>query len=103
MSDSMNQLIHLRRLLIAQGHEIGPATVYQDNQSSMALLAKGRSTSKRSRHIEIRYFWAKERCDMGDIKVVHRGTALMGPANIPTKPVHGAQFQEERRQLTNWA
>jgi hypothetical protein len=102
MSDSMNQLIHLRRLLIAQGHTIGPATVYQDNQSSMALLAKGRSTSKRSRHIEIRYFWAKERCDMGDIKVVHRGTALMGPANILTKPVHGAQFLEERRQLTNW-
>ena len=103
MSDSMNQLIHLRRLLIAQGHDIGPATVYQDNQSSMALLAKGRSTSKRSRHIEIRYFWAKERCDMGDIIVVHRGTALMGPANILTKPVHAAQFEEERRQLTNWA
>jgi hypothetical protein len=102
MSDSTNQLIHLRRLLIAQGHPLGPAIIYQDNMSSMALAAKGRPTSKRSRHIDIRYFWIKERCDVGDIKIVHRPTELMGPANILTKAVQAAQFVSERQQLTNW-
>jgi hypothetical protein len=102
MSDSTNQLIHLRRLLIAQGYPLGPAIVYQDNMSAMALAAKGRPTSKRSRHIDIRYFWVTERCDVGDIKIVHRPTELMGPANILTKPVQAAQFVSERHQLTNW-
>ncbi len=102
MSDSTNQLIHLRRLLIAQGYPLGPAIVYQDNMSAMALAAKGRPTSKRSRHIDIRYFWVTERCEVGDIKIVHRPTELMGPANILTKPVQAAQFVSERHQLTNW-
>ena len=29
-------------------------------------------------------------------------TEIMGPANVMTKPTQGAQFINERRQLTNW-
>ena len=68
----------------------------------MSLLEKGKSTSKRTRHIAVRYFWTKERVDAGEMAVVHRATEIMGPANVLTKPTHGAQFDDERRQLTNW-
>jgi hypothetical protein len=34
--------------------------------------------------------------------MVHRATENMGPANVMTKPTHGAQFVNERKQLTNW-
>ena len=68
----------------------------------MTLLDKGKSTSKKTRHIPVRYFWTKERVDTGEMTIVHRATALMGPANVLTKPTHGAQFEDERRQLTNW-
>ena len=102
LSDSTNQLLHMRRFLSAQGHPQGPATIYQDNMSCMALQDKGRSTSKRTRHINIRYFWTKEQCDNGEITVLHRATELMGAANILTKPTQGAQFRNERYQLTNF-
>jgi hypothetical protein len=68
----------------------------------MALLNKGCSSSKGTRHIAIRYFWSKEQCDNGEIAIVHRATELIGAANVITKPTHGAQFTEERMQLTNW-
>ena len=103
LSDSTHQLLHLRRFLIAQGHPQEPATIYQDNKSCMALQDKGRSASKRTRHIHIRYFWTKEQCDNGEITIVHRATELMGAANIMTKPIQGNQFQNERYQLTNCA
>jgi hypothetical protein len=102
MSDSANQLIHVRNLLIAQGHPQSPATIYQDNMSCMALVDKGKATSKRSRHIDIRYFWIHERAELGEVRLVHRPTEIMGPANVLTKPTQGAQFIEERFQLTNW-
>jgi hypothetical protein len=101
-SDSANTLLYLRNFLIAQGYPHGPCIVYQDNLSCMSLLEKGKSTSKRTRHIAVRYFWTKERVDAGEMAVVHRATEIMGPANVLTKPTHGAQFDDERRQLTNW-
>ena len=101
-SDSANTVLYLRNFLIAQGYPHGPCVVYQDNLSCMTLLDKGKSTSKKTRHIPVRYFWTKERVDTGEMTIVHRATALMGPANVLTKPTHGAQFEDERRQLTNW-
>ena len=100
-SDSCNTPFQVRRFLIAQGHECGPVILYQDNLSCMHLLAKGKASSERSRHIAIRYFWIKERVDEGEIKIEHLATELM-PANILTKPLQGEQFKAERFMLTNW-
>ena len=100
-SDSCNTPFQIRRFLIAQGHNCGPIILYQDNLSCMALLAKGKASSERSRHIAIRYFWLKERVDQGEIRIEHLATELM-PANILTKPLQGEQFKTERFMLTNW-
>ena len=67
----------------------------------MALISRGGPSSKRSRHINIRYFWLRERIDSGEVTVEHLGTKHMF-ANLLTKPVQGAQFITERRGLTNW-
>ena len=101
-SDSANQVFHVRNFIIAQGHRDQPATIFQDNLSCMALMAKGKSTSMRTRHIQIRYFWVKERVDNGEAVVTHMCSEAMGPANALTKPLVGSQFVEERQQLTNW-
>ena len=37
LSDTASQAIHLRNFVMAQGYEIGPALIYQDNMSCMAL------------------------------------------------------------------
>ena len=101
-SDSANQIFHMRNFFIEQGYGDKPATIFQDNMSCMALLAKGKSTSMRTRHIQIRYFWVKERVDNGEAVIMHMRSESMGPANALTKPLVGSQFVEERRQLTNW-
>jgi hypothetical protein len=42
-----------------------------------------------------------ERVSAGDVVIKHTSTDLMF-ANALTKPVQGAQFERERRGLTNW-
>ena len=102
LSDSANQALHIRNFLILQGYKMPPVTVYQDNLSSMALIARGRSGAERTRHIAIRYFWTKERVDTGELRVEHKGTKEMY-ANVLTKPLQGSQFVYERECLTGWA
>lgn len=43
LSDSANQALFLRNFLILQGYKMPPVTMNQDNMSTMALLARGRS------------------------------------------------------------
>jgi hypothetical protein len=74
-------------------------TVYQDNMSTMALIERGRSAAERTRHIDILYFWLKERLNTGESIIKHLGTEEMY-ANLLTKPVQGSQFATEREALT---
>ena len=46
-SDSANQGLYLRHFLIDQGYDTGPVTIYQDNTSTMALLAYERPGAER--------------------------------------------------------
>jgi hypothetical protein len=101
LSDSAAQAIHLRNFVMEQGYKVGPAVIYQDNLSCMALMKRGGPGSERSRHISIRHFWVAERVSAGDVVIKHTSTDLMF-ANALTKPVQGAQFERERRGLTNW-
>lgn len=66
LSDSSNQGLYTRNFPIAQGHEMEPVTIHQDNTSCMALIERERSGAERSRHITIRYFWVKERVESDD-------------------------------------
>ena len=77
-------------------------TILQDNQSCMALIARGRSGAERTRHIQIRYFWVKERVDRGEVKIEYLRSEDMY-ANVLTKPLQGGQFVREREALTGWA
>jgi hypothetical protein len=47
---------------------------YQDDLSCVALLARGRSEGERTRDIEIRYFWMKDREDRSEATIMHKGT-----------------------------
>ena len=102
LSDTASQAIHLRNLIIAQGYDLGPAVLYQDNMSCMALIKRGGPGSERSRHINIRHFWLSEKVKQKEVVLEHLGTEDMF-ANILTKPGQGAQFERERLGLTNWA
>jgi histone deacetylase 1/2 len=101
LSDMCSIVIWSREFLIAQGEDPPPAVVYQDNQSTMAMIERGASTSERTRHIKVRYFWVKDRVDAGDVEIVNLPTEEM-VADVLTKPMQGEKFKEFRTMILNW-
>ena len=72
--------------------------MYQDNLSTIALANRGRSNSSRTRHIAIRYFFAKDRKAAKEIAVGHLGTRHM-IADFLSKPLQGSDFLRLRELL----
>ena len=98
LSDSVPQIIWTRDFLTSQGYPVRAATIYQDNKSTICLAEKGRSTSERTRHINIRYFFVKDRIASGEVRVEYLPTQLM-VADILTKPLQGELFRRLRDAL----
>ena len=100
LSDSLSQVLWTRDFLLEQGYDVGPAKVMQDNQSCMVLANRGFSTSEKSRHIAIRYFWVADRIESGEVLLEYLRTEDM-IADIFTKPLQGALFRKMRSLLLN--
>ena len=102
LSDSSSQVIWTRNFLIEQGYTIQPATIFQDNTSTMFLVKNGKSNSERTKHIATRFYFIKDRVDKNEIKIEHLQTSEM-IADILTKPLSGLLFFKLRALLLNWS
>jgi hypothetical protein len=101
--DVMPQLIWTAHFLDGQGININESILYQDNTSSILLEKNGRSSStKRTRHMNIRYFFIKDQVDSKRVKIEHCPTADM-MADFFTKPLQGTQFRKLRDRIMNIA
>jgi hypothetical protein len=69
--------------------------------STIALIEKGRPASERTRHINIRYFFIKDKIQSGDLELKYLPTEEM-VADILTKPLQGELFRIQRAKLLNW-
>ena len=82
-----------------QGYNVRNALVHQDNQAAILLQTNGvMSRKKRSRHIDVRFFFMKDRIEKGDVEVVFCGTRRM-IADYLTKPLQGHVFREFRDDI----
>ena len=63
------------------------------------LANKGRSTSERTRHIKIRYFFITHYVDNKEIKIEYMPTTRM-IADIFTKSLHGTLFTKLSAAIT---
>jgi hypothetical protein len=100
--DVMPQLLWTRNFLIDQGVRAdGNTTLYQDNKSAILLEKNGKSSSsKKTKHMNIRYFFIKDRVESGDVKIEHCPTGEM-LADYFTKPLQGSLFLRMRDQIMN--
>jgi hypothetical protein len=99
VDDAMPLVIWTRYFLQEQGYEMKPSLVYQDNKSAMLLEENGRaSSSKRTKHINVRYFFVKDRIDKGEIRLQHCPTEEMW-ADMNTKPRQGKSWCLFRSKL----
>jgi hypothetical protein len=100
LSDMCGKAIWHREFLAGQGLNPPPARIYQDNQSTMAMINNGASTSDRTRHVAIRYYWVKDRIDKKEVEVVYCPTHEM-VADLLTKPLVGEAFIRLRNAMLN--
>ena len=100
-SDAGSQIMWSRDFLLAQGYEVKEAILYQDNQATMKTLIDGRSSTERSRHIRVRYFWLHGEIQAKRLKVKYKDSKSM-IADILTKPLQGEMFIKLRAKLLNW-
>lgn len=98
LSDGAGLAIWINKLLQDQGYRMPAAIVYQDNKSTIHLANNGRSTSEKTRHIDVRYFWIKDRIDKGEVRIEYLPTAEM-TADVLTKPITGALYQRLKDKL----
>ncbi len=79
--------------LIAQSYQVNDNVVYQDNRSAILLERNGKaSSSKRTKHINIRYFFVMDRVAKGEVCLEWCPTGDM-VADFMTKPLQGANFK----------
>ena len=100
ISDSLSQVIWSREFMISQGYEMSATKVHQDNQSTI-MIKNGKGSSKKTRHVNIRYFWIKERVETGEVDISYLQSLDM-VADILTKPLQGELFRKLRGRLLNW-
>ena len=101
VNDSMPQIIWTRNFLRAQGYNLGPSEIYQDNQSAMLLEKNGKASSgRRTRHISIRYFFVTDRVAKGEVVIKYCPTKEM-LADFLTKPLQGTPFRQFRDTIMN--
>ena len=101
VDDCMSQVLWTRYFLAAQGYNIKDCVVYQDNKSAILLEQNGRaSSSKRTRHINIRYYFVTDRANCGEITLRYCPTTEM-LGDFFTKPLQGGMFTKFRDRILN--
>ncbi len=79
-----------------QGYGIVENLLLQDNKSSILLEKNGKASSgKRTRHINIRYFFITDRVNKKEISIEWCPTKDM-VADFMTKPLQGSHFRRLR-------
>jgi hypothetical protein len=88
-----------RYFMKAQGYGVKDNVLFQDNKSSIMLEKNGKaSSSKRTKHINIRYFFISDRVKKEEVSVVWCPTGDM-IGDFATKPLQGALFRKFRDQI----
>ena len=101
VDDVMPMLLWTRQFMEGQGYVIKDNVLYQDNQSSILLEKNGQlSSTKRTRHLNIRYFFVTDRVRAGQLRIEYCPTGDMW-ADIHTKPLQGATFTKFRKLILN--
>jgi len=92
LSDGLTHVLWAREFLTSQGHDVSPVLTYQDNEGVLSLMKTGRANKHRTKHLNVRYFFAKDRVEKGEIILEHLPTEHM-IADLLTKPVVGETFK----------
>jgi hypothetical protein len=99
VDDASPQMLWTRYFIEGQGYGVDASILKQDNLSAILLEKNGRaSSSKRTKHINVLYFFIRDRINSGEIRVEHCPATEM-LADHFTKPFQGAMFRKFRAEI----
>ena len=99
--ENMPAIMWVRYFLDKQGYPLKPTKLHQDNTSAMLLETNGRaSSSKRTRHMNIRYFLVADVAKRQHVTIEYCPTDEM-IGDFFTKPLGGAKFRRFRNIIMN--
>jgi len=97
----LSQVLWTRHFMESQGYPMHTTKLHQDNMSTILLSKNGKASSgKRTRHIDIRYFFIADRVENKEIEVIYCPTGDMH-ADLLTKPLQGCVFKRFRDSIMN--
>ena len=95
----MNKVLWTKLFLQCQGINVSQNVVQQDNESAIKLEQNGRwSAGKRSKALNVRYFFISDQIEQGNVVVEYQPTGEM-LADFLTKPLQGSAFLKLRSRL----
>jgi len=97
--DAATKILWTKMFLEAQGYMVKKNILYQDNKSTILLLENGkRSSGKRTRALNIRYFFLTDQRAKGNLDVEYCPTGDM-LGDYFTKPKQGQDFKKFRSAI----
>ena len=97
--DAATKILWTKLFMEAQGYDVKENIIYQDNKSTILLLENGkRSSGKRTRAINIRYFFLTDQHNKGNVRFEYCPTGDM-IGNFLTKPLQGKDFKRFRNAI----
>ena len=97
--DASTKILWTKLFLESQGYTVKKNILYQDNKSTILLLKNGkRSSGKRTRALNIRYFFLTDQREKGNLSVEHCPTGEM-TGDYMTKPKQGREFRKFRNDI----
>lgn len=99
LTEALTNIIWLRRFYEYQGYkDMPPIIVWEDNESCINLIKNPRHNKQRTRHLDIRYFYARELQEQGMILIRYVKTEDQ-EADLLTKGMVG-NFEVLANRLT---
>jgi hypothetical protein len=99
--EATQEAVYLRQLLSDLGYEQKqPTTIFEDNQGCIAMT-KNPVIQKKSKHIDIKYHFTRERVEMGQVELKYIATEHQ-LADLLTKPLERVRTEALRVQILGY-
>ena len=97
--DAAVMILWTKLFMEAQGYNVDNNILYQDNKSAILLEVNGQqSAGRRSRALNVRYFFLTDQVEKGNLTVEYCPTDLM-VGDFMTKPLQGEKFIQFRKAI----
>ncbi len=85
LTDESTLVLWSTKWILSQGHKLGSTLIYQDKESMLPLMDTGRTSKQRTKHLNVRYFYMRDRIQKEELHLDYLPTGSM-TAELMMKP-----------------